>query len=92
MTNPPSFVSRGWYRLRGQGWCASVECDRERPRDNSGLVGVTVMIDGEAFECIAVERHLLATPLRQGETIGLLVREAAPLKQPTTAPASYDPR
>lgn len=73
--NTPSFVSYGWYRIRGRGWSALVECDIERPRDNTGLIGTKVSIDGEIFECVAVERHLPLTPIAKGERIGLLVRE-----------------
>lgn len=70
----PSFVSRGWYRVRGRGWCCATECDRERPRTNSGLLG-PVRIDGEDFICTAVEMFMPLTPLHAGEKIGLLVKE-----------------
>lgn len=75
MSDAPSFVSRGWFRLRGRGWVANVECDKERDRNNPGLSGVEVEIDGERFKCVAVERYMPATPIRKGEPIGLLVKE-----------------
>lgn len=71
----PSFVSRGWYRLRGRGWVVSVACDRERPRANSGLVNQRVRVDGEDFVCFGVEMFMPGYPIRQGEMIGLLVKE-----------------
>ena len=72
----PVFASRGWYRVRGRGWTAMVHCDQERSRkpQESGLLGL-VVIDGETFECIAIESYALGTPLRKGEDIGLMVRE-----------------
>lgn len=53
-----------------------VHCDQERSRkpQESGLLGL-VVIDGETFECIAIESYALGTPLRKGEDIGLMVRE-----------------
>jgi hypothetical protein len=71
----PKFLAISWHRLRGRGFCAIVECDKERNRDDSGLRGLVVFIDGEPFECIGVERHLPAFPIQPGERIGLLVRE-----------------
>lgn len=75
MTDIPSFVSYGWYRVRGRGWCAAVECDQERPRDKPGLEGQPVSVDGEIFDCIGVERHMPGFPIQKGERINLLVRE-----------------
>lgn len=71
----PMFVSQGWWREKGRGWYGLVCCDIERNRDNPGLTDTQVMIDGEVFECIGVERHMPATPIAPGERIGLLVRE-----------------
>ncbi len=76
---PPvaSFESLDWFRIKGRGWVAAVECDIERDRANPGLAGHVVEIDGERFMCLGVERKLPATPISPGEKIGLLVREAA---------------
>ena len=71
----PMFASKGWYRVRGRGWVAVIYCDRERDRADSGLAGAPVYVDGEQFMCLAVECHPKGGPIRQGEEIGLLVRE-----------------
>ena len=52
-----------------------VHCDRERDRDNEGLVGEIVVIDGEYYKCLGVECWPKGGPIRRGEEIGLLVRE-----------------
>lgn len=70
----PSFKSMEWIRDKGWGWQATVECDRERDRDNPGLIG-KVEIDGEIFECIGCSRFMPRRPIRKGELIGLVVRE-----------------
>jgi hypothetical protein len=75
MSEMPFFTSQGWYRLRGVGWAAAVPCDRVRDRQNPFPIGTIVKIDGEEFEVIGVERHLLGGPIRKGEVIGLAVRE-----------------
>jgi hypothetical protein len=50
------------------------DCDRDRPRDNPGLVG-PVKIADKLYECIAVERTLNTRPtIHAGETIGLLLK------------------
>ena len=73
----PRFHALEWARIRGRGFVAIVECDVERDRNESGLVGL-VVIDEEPFECVGVERHVPAFPIQPGEKIGLLVREVAP--------------
>jgi hypothetical protein len=60
--------------LTAQGWRVVERVDRERTRDASGLVGL-VVIDGEMFECVGVERHALAGAILPGEPVGLWVRE-----------------
>jgi guanosine-3',5'-bis(diphosphate) 3'-pyrophosphohydrolase len=72
----PHFHAIRWHRIRDRGFCAVVECDRERDRECSGLIGL-VVIDGEPFECVSVERHALGFSIQPEEPIGLLVREAA---------------
>ena len=70
----PRFHAVRWERLKG-AFCAIVLCDKERPRDESGLVGVLVLIDDESFECIRVWAHKPGFPMWPGEEIGLEVRE-----------------
>jgi hypothetical protein len=55
-------------------WLAYVACDKERPRDNTGLPGTVVSIDGKEFTCLDVESHKANTPLAKGESIGLVVK------------------
>ncbi len=69
------FVAYDWFRVRARGWAASVDCDRERPRDEPGLVGEIVTIDGEQFRCVGVQRTMPSFPIQPGEKIGLLVEE-----------------
>lgn len=57
----PEFTPKGWREIKGTGWLALVDCDRERPRDEPGLVG-PVKIAGRLYECIAVERTLTTRP------------------------------
>jgi hypothetical protein len=64
-----------WWRRNGIGWGCVVASDRERDRKNPGLVGEVVRIDGETFEVVAIEMHMPATPIREGEEIGLFVKE-----------------
>ena len=74
---PPTFTASAWYRVKGRGWMASVECDVERDRGNPGLAGRLVIVDGEMFFCVGVERNMPLGPIRPGERIGLLVQECA---------------
>ena len=53
---------------------AAVECDRQRPRNDPGLRGEVVVIDAALWTVVAVERNMPHGPIRQGETIGLIVR------------------
>lgn len=69
----PHFKVLEWFRIKGRGWLALVECDRERPRDGSDLKGSIVQIDGERFVVVGIDRDMPAYPIRQGERIGLLV-------------------
>jgi hypothetical protein len=72
----PEFTPRGWSPIKDGGWLALVDCDRERNRDNPGLVG-PVKVAGRFYECIRVERTLDARPaIHAGETIGLLLKDA----------------
>jgi hypothetical protein len=77
----PEFKSLGKFTVPGRGLVHVVACDKERPRDDTGLVGMTVVIDGEAFHCRGVERRLPSGPIREGEEIGLLVGPPRPLAQ-----------
>ena len=67
------FKSLGWTTINGRGDVAIVACDRERPREDCGLVGEAVKIDGYTYVVKGVERRLPASPIRRGEIIGLLV-------------------
>lgn len=71
----PIFTSHGWWRSKGRGWVAVVQCDKERPRDNSGLENTMISIDGEVFKCLSIECHKPPYPIQSGEKIGLLVSE-----------------
>lgn len=70
----PSFKDATWARVKGRGWIAYVKCDRERDRYDTGLIG-KVEINGEVFECVGCEVFCLGTPLWEGESMGLIVRE-----------------
>jgi hypothetical protein len=48
----PEFKPKGWRDIEGMGWLALVDCDRDRPRDASGLAG-PVKVGGKVYECIA---------------------------------------
>jgi len=68
-----SFASTEWHHIKSRGWVAMTVCDRERPRDNTGLTGKAVLIDGEKYTVRGVERRLPEWPIAKGEPIGLLV-------------------
>lgn len=48
-TQIPEFAPRGWREIKGKGWLAMVDCDRDRPRDDPALVG-PVKIAGKLYE------------------------------------------
>ena len=61
---------------RGGRWLALVDGDRERNRDDPGLVG-PVKVAGRFYECMRVERTLDTRPvIHAGETSGLLLKDA----------------
>jgi hypothetical protein len=70
----PQFASIEWRDVKGLGRVATVRCDRERPRADSGLAGADVVIDGDLYKCIRVERFAMGAPISAGEIIGLLVK------------------
>jgi hypothetical protein len=74
VAEPPAFVCVSWHLVREPIWLALVECDRERPRMQTGLPGRYVLIDGKRFRCISVESESSREPIRQGERIGVVVR------------------
>lgn len=76
MSDIPKFNGADWGQVEGKP-VAYVKCDRERDRYHSGLEGSIVEIDGKRYEVLAVEKYPLVAPLREGEPIGLMVREAA---------------
>ena len=77
MTPVPEFTPRGWSPIEEGGWLALVDCDRERNRDDPGLVGPVNAPPGGSTECIRVERTPSARPvIHAGETIGLLLQDA----------------
>lgn len=80
MADIPEFtnISDGkiWWRIKGKGWACKVACDKERDRDDPGLSGGLVRIDGELFYCIGVDRFMPAVPIQEGEGICLVVRKA----------------
>lgn len=69
------FKSLGWHRVKGRGWLASVESDKEYDRSHPEIIGERVLIDGEEFLVKAVERFMPLPPIYPGERIGLLVEK-----------------
>lgn len=75
----PQFKSLEWFRIKGKGWAVVVECDQERDRTRPGLEGAEVIIDGERFDCVAVERRVPGSQIALGEKVSLIVRDASQL-------------
>ena len=68
------FRSAGWFEVKGTGWEAAVTLDRDT-QDFGHLVGQRVHIDGTFYHCIGVNHFGHPPPWRQGERIGLVVKE-----------------
>ena len=68
------FRSSEWYEVKGVGWEAAVSLDRDTS-DFGHLLGRGVHIDGTFYRCIGVNHFGHAPPWRQGERIGLMVKE-----------------
>jgi hypothetical protein len=68
------FHCTGWFEVKGVGWEAAVSLDRDTS-DFGHLVDRGVHIDGTFYHCIAVNRFAHPPPWRQGERIGLVVKE-----------------
>jgi hypothetical protein len=78
MNDTPSFTALDWFNIKDRGDCACVKLDRDT-RDFAHLVGQSVLIDGELFTCLGVERRAHIAPWKAGEPIALLV-EPIPAK------------
>jgi len=76
MSEMPRFQAMEWFESN-RGRVAIVRCDRERPRDKSGLDGSQVLIDGAIYDCVGVACDMPATPIREGEIIALYVKVPA---------------
>jgi hypothetical protein len=68
------FRSAGWFEVKGTGWEAAVSLDRDT-HDFAHLLGRGVHIDGTFYHCIGVNHFAHPAPWRQGERIGLVVKE-----------------
>ncbi len=68
------FKALEWFEISGRGWVALVECDQERSRDQPGLTGQDVKIDGHEYTVVGVERRMPSYAIRKAEPIGLLIR------------------
>jgi hypothetical protein len=68
------FRSSEWYEVKGVGWEAAVSLDRDTS-DFGHLLGRRVHIDGTSYQCIGVNHFGHRPPFRQGERIGLVVKE-----------------
>lgn len=69
----PEFICHHWDPVLSIGRVAYVNCDRERARDGSDLMGKQVLIDGKRYTCKGVERITGDGPIRKGERIGILI-------------------
>ena len=68
------FKATGGYDLPGRGRVITVVNDKPRDRNDDGLKGNLVEIDGEVFLVKGVESFAV-TPIRKGTEIGLLVEQ-----------------
>lgn len=73
-------TSLGAFTLKGRGTVYAVEAPCTFERSLAGLIaalGTPIKIDGKMLEPIGMESYALATPVRVGEKIGILVRDNA---------------
>ena len=68
------FKSDGRFDIPGRGLVFAVKNPHECTNFNH-LMGRMVMIDGSLYEIRGVERYMHCSPWREGEGIGLLVRQ-----------------
>ena len=68
------FRSINWFEVKGVGWEAMVSLDRDTS-DFSHLLDHGVHIDGMFYRCIGVNHFGHSPPWRQGERIGVVVKE-----------------
>jgi hypothetical protein len=75
MGEPPIFEPHDRLEIRGRGdfWFGAFPFADEPPRDGSTVIGRRVRMNGAEFEIRGIERHMLATPYRYGEPVGLLL-------------------
>lgn len=75
INNPVAkFVALGGFDIPGRGRVICVRNDKERDRENDGLRGNIVEIDGIHFRVKGVESNAV-TPIRKNAEIGLLIEE-----------------
>lgn len=75
MDEMPQFTCLEWRDIKRVGRYAVVHCDKERPRDDSGLFGRKVLIDGVEYDCLQVSRRPMGLPMQPGEEIALMVEK-----------------
>lgn len=66
------YKSISTYEIKDRGKVFIVENDKDRDRDNNGLLGSEVIIDGNKYKVLGVESLPMKT-ITKGQTIGLLV-------------------
>lgn len=67
------FTAINHFDIKGRGHVIVVENDKDRQRDNCGLIGETVLIDAVDYKIMGVESYAVAK-IRKGQEIGLLVQ------------------
>lgn len=67
-----SFKSEGQFEIQGRGTVYATVADRQMDRDHPDVLGETVLIDDKPMVVKGVERFLPMSPIRVGESIGLL--------------------
>lgn len=67
------FSAEEWFNVPRAGWVAIVRSGIERDRQNAGLIGQDVDIDGKVYRCVGLDTWALGTPITANERIGLLI-------------------